>query len=80
MNMLQKIIEGKSLGIFQENVYEGVPFSKVTNLQNSDATLLSRQLITGTFWNMYRKLAVSKNNILRKKSMMDHFLNKVATP
>ena len=57
--MLQKIIEGKSLGIFQENVYEGVPFSKVTNLQNSDATLLSRQLITGTFWNMYRKLAVS---------------------
>ena len=78
--MLQKIIEGKSLGTSRENVYEGVPFSKVTNLQYSDATLLSRQLITGTFWNMYRKRAVSKNNILRKKSMMDQFLNKVATP
>ena len=34
--MLRKIIEGKSLGISQENVYEGVSFSKVTNLLCSD--------------------------------------------
>ena len=34
--MLQKIIDGKSLEISQENVCEGVSFSKVTNLQRSD--------------------------------------------
>ena len=34
--MLRKIIDGKSLEISQENVYEGVSFSKVTNLQCSD--------------------------------------------
>ena len=28
---------------------------------------------------MYRKLAVLKNNVLRKKSMVDQLLNKVAT-
>ena len=34
--MLRKIIDGKSLEISRENVYEGVSFSKVTNLQCSD--------------------------------------------
>ena len=77
--MLRKIIDGRSLEISQENVYEGVPFSKVTNIQCSDATLLLRQLITDTFWNMYPKLAILKNKILRKKSMTDKLLNKVAT-
>ena len=42
-------------------------------------TLLLRYLITDTFGNMYRKLAVLKNNILRKKSMVDQLLNKVTT-
>ena len=36
MKMLRKIVDGKSLEISQENVYEGVYFSKVTNLQCSD--------------------------------------------
>ena len=36
MKMLRKITDGKSLEIFREKVYEGVPFSKVTNLQCSD--------------------------------------------
>ena len=36
MKMLQKIIDGRSLEISQENVYEEVSFSKVTNLQCSD--------------------------------------------
>ena len=36
MKMLRKIIDGKSLEISQENVYEGVSFSRVTNLQCSD--------------------------------------------
>ena len=38
MKVLQKIIDGKSLEISQENVYEGVSFSTVTNLQCSDCT------------------------------------------
>ena len=33
MKMLRKIIDDKSLEISQENVYEEVSFSKVTNLQ-----------------------------------------------
>ena len=37
MKMLRKIFDGKSLKISQENVYEGVTFSKVTNLQCSDS-------------------------------------------
>ena len=36
MEMLRKIIDGKSLEISQENVYEGVSFSKVTSLHCSD--------------------------------------------
>ena len=36
MKMLQKIIDSKSFEISQENVYEGVSFSKHTNLKCSD--------------------------------------------
>ena len=36
MKVLRKIIDGKSLEIYQEIVCEGVSFSKVTNLQCSD--------------------------------------------
>ena len=36
MKMLRKIIDRKSLEISQKNVYDGVSFSKVTNLQCSD--------------------------------------------
>ena len=36
MKVLRKIIDGKSLEISRENVYEEVSFSKVTNLQCSD--------------------------------------------
>ena len=36
MKMLRKIIDDKSLEISQESVYEGVSFSKVTNLQCLD--------------------------------------------
>ena len=36
MKMVKKIIDGKSLKISRENVYEGVSFNKVTNLQCSD--------------------------------------------
>ena len=36
MKMLRKITDDKSLEISQENVYDGVSFSKVTNLKVSD--------------------------------------------
>ena len=36
MKMLRKIIDCKSLETSQKKVYEGVSFSKVTNLQCSD--------------------------------------------
>ena len=36
MKMLRKIIDGKSLEISQKNVYEGISFRKVTNLQCSE--------------------------------------------
>ena len=80
MKMLRKIIDGKSLKISQENVYEGVSFSKVATYSVQTSTLLLKsQILTDTFWNMYRKLAVFKKNILRKKSMVDQLLTKVAT-
>ena len=79
MEMLQKIIDGKSLVVFQENVYEGVFSVKLQAYSVKTATLLLRYIITDTFWNMYRKVTVLKNNILRKKSTVNRLLNKVAT-
>ena len=79
MKMLRKIIDGKSLEISQENVYEEVSFSKVINLQCSDCNLPIKIARHRYFWIMCRKLVVLKNNILRKKSMVDQLLNKVAT-
>ena len=79
MKMLRKIIDAKSLEISRENVYEGVSFSKVTNLQCSDCNFAIKMTLKDTFLKMYRTLAVLKNNILRKKSMVDQLLNKVAT-
>ena len=39
MKMLREIIDGKSLEISQENVYDAVSFSKVINLQCSDCNV-----------------------------------------
>ena len=66
--MLRKITDDKSLEISQENVYDGVSFSKVTNLKVSDCNFAIK--IThhiDTFLKMYQTLAVLKNHILRKK-------------
>ena len=75
MKMLRKIIDGKSLEISQKNVYEGISFSKVTNLQCSDCNFA----IKIAYHRYYRKLAVLKNNISRKKSMVDELLHKIIT-
>ena len=47
--MLQKIIDGKSLEVSQENVYEEVSFSKVTSLQCSDCNFAIKIAYHGYF-------------------------------
>ena len=71
MEMLRKIIDGKSLEISQENVYEGVSFSKVTSLQCSDCNRYFLEYVPKT--NIFKK------QYFEKKSMVDQLLNKVAT-
>ena len=60
--MLRKIIDGKSLEISQKNVYEGVSFSKVTNLQYSD-----RNFTFKVPHHRYVLEYVPKNNCLKKQ-------------
>ena len=66
MKMLRKIIDGKSLEISQENIYERVSFSKVfskvLNYSAQTATLLLRFFITDTFLEY-----VPKTSFLKKQ-------------
>ena len=71
MKMLRKIIDGKSLEISQENVYKGVSFSKVTNVQCSDCNFAIKIAHHRYFLEYVPKT--------RKKSMVGQLLNKVAT-
>ena len=68
---------GKSLEISQEKFYDGVSFSKVTNLKCSDCNFAIEITHHRYFWNMYLKLDVLKKIFLRKKSMMDALLIKL---
>ena len=65
--MLRKIIDDKSLEISQKNVYEGVSFSKVTNLQRSDCNFAIKIAHHRYFLECVLKTSCPKNNILRKK-------------
>ena len=75
--MLRKIIADKSQEISQEKFYDEVSFSKVTNLKCSDCNFATEITHHWYFWNMYLKLDVLKNKILRKKSMADALLIKL---
>ena len=80
MKMLRKIIDGKSLEISQENVYEGVSFSKVTNLQCSDCNFaITIQLIRYFLKYVPKTSCLKKQYFEKKKSMVDQLLNKVDT-
>ena len=79
MEMLQKIIDGKSLGISKEYVYEGVSFNKVASLQCSDCNFAIKIAHHRYFLEYVPKTSYLRKNILRKKSMVDQLLNKVAT-
>ena len=82
MKMLRKIIDGKSLEISRENVYEGVSFSNVTNLQCSDCNFAIKIAHHGHFLEYVPKTGCLKNQYFEAKVFLiklDQLLNKVAT-
>ena len=60
--MLRKITDAKGLKISQENVCEGVSFSKVTNVQSSDCKFAIK-----TVHNRYFLEYVAKTSCLKKQ-------------
>ena len=56
--MLQKITYGESLEISQDNVYDGVCFSKVTNLQCTDYNSTIKRIHRKFFFNYIPKTTV----------------------
>ena len=67
MDMLRKIIDGKSLEISQKNVYEGVSFSKVTNLQCSDCNFAIKIAHHRYFLEYVPKTSCLKKQYFEKK-------------
>ena len=65
--MLQKIIDGKSLEISQENIYGGVSFSKVTSLQCSDCNFAIKIDHYRYFLEYIPKNSRLKKQFLKKK-------------
>ena len=65
--MLRKIIDGKSFEISQENVYEGVSFSRVTNLQCSDCNFAIKIAPHRYFWEYVPKTSCLKKQYFEKK-------------
>ena len=68
MKMLRKVIDGKSLETSQENVYEGVSFSKVSNLQCSDGNFAIKIAYHRYFLEYVPKTSCLKK-IFREKSL-----------
>ena len=79
MKMLRKIIDCESLEISQENVYDGVSFSKVKSLLHSDYNFTIKRTYHRFILQCVPKASCLEKNILRKKSILDQRLNKVAT-
>ena len=82
MKMLGKITDCESLEISQENFYDEVSFSKVTNLQCPDGNFAIKRTHRSFFLEYVPKTSCLKKNkkslFLRKKPMMDQRLIKVA--
>ena len=79
MKMLRKIIDGQSLEISQENVYEGVSFSKVTNLQRSDGNFAIKIAHHRYFLEYVTTTSCLKKQYFERKFTVDQLLNKVVT-
>ena len=77
MKMLRKIIDCKSLEISQENCYGGVFPVTIQAYCVQTATLLSHHRFVLEY---VPKPSCLKKNVLRKRSMVDQRLSKVATP
>ena len=67
MKMPRKIIAGKSLEISQENVCEGVSFSKVTNLLCSDCNFAINIAHRRYFFKYVPKTSCLRKQYLEKK-------------
>ena len=67
MKMLRKIIDGKSLEISQKNVYEGVSFSKVTNLHCLDCNFAIKIAQHRYFLQYVPKTSCLKKQYFEKK-------------
>ena len=65
--MLRKVIDGKSLGISQENIYEGASFSKVTNLLCSDCNFAIKIAHHRYFLEYVPKTSCLKKQCFEKK-------------
>ena len=82
MKMLGEITDCESLEIYQENFYDEVSFSKVTNLQCSDCTFAIKKTHHSFFWEYAPETSCLKKNkkslFLRKKPLMDQRLIKFA--
>ena len=69
MKMLREIIDGKSLEILKENFYEGVSFTKVTNLQRSDGNITIKIAHRRYFSEYVPKTSCLKKQYFEKKSL-----------
>ena len=67
MKMLQKIIDSQSLEISQENVYEGVSFSKFTSLQCSNCNFAFKIAHHSYFLEYVLKTSCLKKQYFEKK-------------
>ena len=83
--MLGKITDWESLESFQEKFHDEVSFSKFKNLKCSDCNFAIKGTHYRFFLEYVPKTSCLKNRIkskkvffLRKKTMMDQRLNKVA--
>ena len=82
MEILRKIIDCKSLGNFQGNIYGGVSFSRVTSPQFSGCNFAIKRIHHRFFLGNVPKTSclkiIKKVFFLRKKSIVEQCLNKAA--
>ena len=78
--MLRKTVDWENLKIFQKNFYNGVSFSKVTSPHFSGCNFTIKRTHHRFFLEYVPKTSCHKKNILRKNSMVDQHVDKVAAP
>ena len=79
MKLLRKMIDCESLEIFQENVFDGVSFSKATSLQCSDCNFTTKRTRNRFFLKHVPKTNFIKKDTLRKSILWTSVLIKLQT-